>query len=307
MFVIEDRPAMTDSTPRPDVVRRREPLFNVPGVIVVVCGILLAIHALREIVSIETDNQIVAWFAFLPARITLALHVLPNQVTNAYHATVDRDPVMAAQIDFLIGDGHARWWTFLTYAFLHGSWAHVGFNCVWLVAFGSAVARRFTAGRFLLLLVVAAVAGAIVQFLWDMTSFQIVLGASAAVAGAMGAATRFIFRPTDEPARIFDRTQINEAFRQPALSLRQIATTKPALVFVVLWFLTNLLFGYVPALGGIGSGPIAWQAHIGGFLAGLLLFPLLDTAMPEQAAPDVVEREATIGLTEDEIERSNGV
>ena len=298
---------MTDFTPRVDEVRRREPLFNVPGVIVTVCGVLLAIHAVRAFVSIETDNQIVAWFAFMPARITIAMHILPAQVTSAYHAIVDHDPVMAAQIDFLIGDGHARWWTFVTYALLHGSWAHVGFNCVWLVAFGSAVARRFTAPRFLLLLFVSAVAGAVVQFLWDVTSFQIVLGASAAVAGAMGAATRFIFRPTDEPTRIFDRTRIDDAFRLPALSLRQIATTKTALVFVVLWFVTNLLFGYVPALGGIGSGPIAWQAHIGGFLAGLLLFPWFDTARPEPALPEHIERETTSGLTGEQIEDSNGI
>ena len=282
---------MTDPTPGPTSprpARRREPAFNLPGVIIAVCGVLLAIQAARGLVSVETDNGIMATFAFMPARVTIALHLMPGAITKAYHALVDRSPLMAAQIDFLIGDGRARWWTFLTYAFLHGGWAHVGFNCVWLVAFGAPVARRFTAIRFLLLLLVAALAGSLAEYLCDMTGFQLVLGASAAVSGAMGAATRFVFRPSDEPVRLFDRTRLEEAFRQPALSLRQVLTTRAALVFVVFWFATNLLFGYLPAIGGIGDGPIAWQAHIGGFLAGLLLFPLFDArrAIPATAGDE---------------------
>jgi membrane associated rhomboid family serine protease len=266
---------MADSTPA-----RREPAFNVPGVVLACCVVLLGIHAIRGFISTEADNRVVALFAFVPARLTIALHLMPTRLSDAYNAIADRDPVAAAQVNFLIGDGQARWWTLLTYAFLHGSWAHVGFNCVWLVAFGSAVARRFASLRFLLLMAVSALAGALAQYLADMVSFQIVLGASAAVSGAMGAATRFVFRPGDEPARLFDRASLDEAFRQPALSLRQTFTTKAALVFVIFWFATNLLFGTIPGLGGVGDGPIAWQAHIGGFLAGLLLFPLFDPRRP---------------------------
>ena len=281
---------MTDSTaertPSPPQ-RRREPAFNLPGVIIAVCGVLLAIHAMRAALSVETDNWIMASFAFMPARVTIALHLLPGPITRTYQVLVDHNPVAAAQIDFLIGDGRARWWSFITYAFLHGSWAHVGFNCVWLVAFGVPVARRFTVSRFLMLLLVAALAGSIAEYLCDMTGFQLVLGASAAVSGAMGAASRFVFRPSDEPTRLFDRARLEEAFRQPALSLRRTLTTKTALVFIVFWFASNLLFGYIPAIGGIGEGPIAWQAHIGGFLAGLLLFPLFDTRPPAPATADI--------------------
>ena len=293
---------MTDAAREPaHPVRRREPAFNLPGVIIVVCGVLLAIQAARAFVSVETDNRIMATFAFMPARVTIALHLMPGPIIGAYHALVDRNPVMAAQIDFLIGDGRARWWTFLTYALLHGGWAHVGFNCVWLVAFGSPVARRFTAARFLLLMATAALAGSVAEYLCDMTGFQLVLGASAAVSGAMGAATRFVFRPSDEPTRLFDRARLEDAFRQPALSLGRTLRTKAALLFVVFWFATNLLFGYLPALGGIGEGPIAWQAHIGGFLAGLLLFPLFDGARAEPGTADVaappVEPEGRVGGT----------
>ena len=130
--------------------------------------------------------------------------------------------------------------------------------------------------------------GAILQFLWSPASFVPVIGASAAVAGAMGAATRFVFGPDEERMRFFDRTNLDAAFRRPALTLLQTFTTKGALVFVVLWFVTNLVFGLFPALSGISAdGPIAWQAHIGGFLAGLLLFPLFDPPRPAAlAGPD---------------------
>ncbi len=274
-------------------VRRREPVFNIPPVIIGCCVILLGIHALRLALSNENDNWLIATFAFIPARMTLALHIAPDQLAKAYQATVGRNAILAAQLDFLIGDGQLRVWTLVTYAFLHAGWAHVGFNCVWLVAFGSAVARRFTAPRFVLLLVAGAIAGALLQYAVDFTSFQMVIGASAAVSAAMGAAVRFVFRPSEEPRRIFDRALLNEAYRQPALSLRQVFTTKAALVFTIFWFATDLLFGIFPGLSGISDAPVAWQAHIGGFLAGLLLFPMLDVAHKASSTASALEREDT--------------
>ena len=254
--------------------RPREPAFNIPGIVTVCCAVLLGIHLLRTFLSIEADDTIVADFAFVPARVAIALGVAQHQLQIAFQ-NLPQDTLEAQ-----IGAGGGRWWTFITYAFLHGSWAHVGLNCVWLVAFGAPVARRFSSVRFVMLLVVAALSGAVAQFVWSPASFIPVIGASAAVAGAMGAATRFVFRPSGEPIRAFDRANLNDAYRRPALTLLQTFTTKGALVFVVAWFATNLLFGLVPALGGVGDGPIAWQAHIGGFLAGLLLFPAFDPPRP---------------------------
>ena len=274
----------------PSAIRRpREPAFNVPAVIVVTCVVLLAIHGLRELISNESDNAIVAQLAFIPARITLALFPRSVALVDSYRALVAQNPIFAQQIGYLMGDGQSKPWTLLTYALLHGSWAHVGFNCIWLVAFGSAVARRFSTLSFLLLLCVSAIAGALAQWLANYASFGLVIGASAAVSGAMGAAVRFVFRPSEEPRQIFDRRALNEAFRLPALSLRDTFANRTALVFVVFWFATDLLFGLFPALSGISEAPVAWQAHIGGFLVGLLLFPLFDRRQP---APAVVEREA---------------
>ena len=293
LSTMSTRVLMSDPPP----ASRREPAFNIPGVIIFCCAGLLGVHALRLLLSNENDNWLVASLAFVPARLTLALHIAPDRLSSAYQATVGRNPILAAQIDFLIGEGQPRPWTLATYALLHASWAHVGFNCIWLVAFGSAVARRFTALRFVLLLVVTAIAGALFQYAVDLTSFQLIIGASAAVSGAMGAAVRFIFRPSEEPRRMFDRALLHEAYRQPALSLRQVFTTKVALIFIVFWFATDLLFGLFPGLTGISDAPVAWQAHIGGFLAGLLLFPLLDPKRDSTPAKaSALEQEDTTDL-----------
>ena len=59
-----------------------------------------------------------------------------------------------------------------------------------------------------------------------------------------------------------------------ALSLRSLSP------FLGIWFVTNLLFGMVATPLGISDASVAWEAHIGGFLAGLLLFPMVDRAEP---------------------------
>ncbi len=268
---------MSDAMPP----RRRERMFNMPGVVIACCVVLVGIYADYSFASDETKNTIIANFAFVPARVAIALDLARGQLRTSVQ-TIPQDTFAA-----LIGAGGGRWWTLVTYAFLHGSWAHVGFNCLYLVAFGAPVARRFKSARFLLLLLVAAVAGAIVQFLWSMASFMPVIGASAAVAGAMGAAMRFVFQPARDKVETLDQRRPEAAARQPALSLRETLATRTALFFILFWFAANLVFGLFPALGGVDDGPIAWQAHIGGFLTGLLLFPLFDPKPASDAAlPD---------------------
>ena len=73
----------------------------------------------------------------------------------------------------------------------------------------------------------------------------------------------------------------------PAQSLRFVFTDRRALIFIGAWFATNLLFGLGSISLGLESEPIAWQAHIGGFLAGLLLFGLFDPPLRPEPAADL--------------------
>jgi membrane associated rhomboid family serine protease len=72
------------------------------------------------------------------------------------------------------------------------------------------------------------------------------------------------------------------SYRVPALPLAAVLRDPRVLIFLAVWFALNLLFGIGSLSIGGDDQAIAWQAHIGGFLAGLLAFALFD---PVKAAP----------------------
>ena len=85
-----------------------------------------------------------------------------------------------------------------------------------------------------------------------------------------------------------DRSYEDHAYRQPALRLRDIVSNRSAISFLGFWFLANFLFGTVPLpIAGTAGVTVAWQAHIGGFLVGLLAFRWFDPPAPSIAVPFV--------------------
>lgn len=270
------------------VQQPREPMFNVPGSIVGVIAVLLLIYAGSLLLSNEADADMIKRLAFEPARLTyfFAPDTMRNSIAH-WQAQGGDGADRAALAQFLIGSGRLQPWTLLTYAFLHASWLHVGSNCLWLLVFGAPVARRFGTLRFLLLLAVTAIAGALMHFAFNTNSLAPVIGASAAVAGTMGAAVRFVFQPGGLTP--------NAGLVAP-LTLGEVLRNRTAMSFLGVWFVVNLVTGVGSGAFGIGSGPIAWQAHIGGVLAGLLLFDFFDrheprskqglASMAEQAHPE---------------------
>lgn len=232
--------------------RRREPVFNLPPVIVVLSAILIAVHVARQFLSQEQDLNVLLWAAFLPARYS---HV----------------PVLNG---LLPGGLPADIWTFVSYAFLHGDAIHLAVNLIWFLAFGSAVAWRFGALRFIAFSAVTAAAGSALHLATHFNDIAPLVGASAAISGAMAAAVRFAFE-AGGPLGAW-RNSGPEAFRVPASPLLVSLKNRQVLVFLGVWFLLNLLFGATSALTGYAEGSIAWEAHLGGFLAGLLLFPIFD-------------------------------
>ena len=288
MTVLLDRTAGPERPAPP-----RQPIFNIPWPVLAILAVLVGIHAVRLFLPDAWDDALFARLAFVPGRFTYA--VAPERVVGAVVAAAQHgaEGYRRAQAErFFLGDGSAQPWTSVTYALLHADWGHVGLNGVWLLAFGTPVARRFGAWRFFAFLVVAAWAGAVAQWAARPVDLQPVIGASASVSGCMGATLRFMFQPHVPMAAIVEAVGDGRrsAFVQPRRSLRDVLTDGRALTFLIAWFGTNLLFGLGSISFGIGDGAIAWQAHIGGFAAGLLLFggfdPVRGTGSADVASLD---------------------
>ncbi|MEP4767235.1 MAG: rhomboid family intramembrane serine protease [Roseibium sp.] len=223
------------------------PVFNLPNIIVWLGAGLIAIHLVRTfLLPTSYDNLIVYFLGFWPIKYT-ALSSL---------SAID----MASSL-----------WAFVSYSFLHGGAMHLTFNLLWMAIFGSAVARRFGIGRFLVFSALCSVGGAFAHLATHWGEGAPMIGASAAISGQMAAAIRFIFE-LGGPLGAFRRTD-QGAYYVPAQPLAECFRNQQVLVFVGVWFGLNLLFGL---MGGGAEASIAWQAHIGGFVAGLALFPFLD-------------------------------
>jgi membrane associated rhomboid family serine protease len=257
----------------------REPIFNAPSVILSIVALLLAIQAVSNSLTPEAYLGCLRLFAFVPGRLTFAID--PDLVATALSERASRGGFTTEVAPLFLEGGTTPWWTFLTYAFLHGGWLHVGLNCLWFAAFGSAVARRFETARFLGFCAATAVAGAVAHYITHMTDLHPMVGGSAVVSGAMAAAIRFVFQPgapLGESLGFSAAADEARAYRQPALPLREIFRNNAAMSFLVFWFLANFLFGAVSLPLGIEDAGIAWEAHIGGFLVGLLGFRWFDRA-----------------------------
>lgn len=232
---------------------QREPLFNVPAVVMCLIALFALVHAVRTLLlTSEQDVDLLLLFSFIPARYDGAV-VLGGALPGGFGAEV---------------------WTFVTYALIHADWMHFGVNSVWLLPFGSAVARRFGAARFLAFFAVTAAAGAALHLATHAGEQFPMIGASAAVSGAMAAAMRFAFQRGGPLGMM--RGGENESYRVPAIPLTGVLRDGRVLLFLAVWFGINIFFGMnsLPITGS--DQPVAWQAHIGGFLAGLLLFSWFD-------------------------------
>jgi membrane associated rhomboid family serine protease len=227
-----------------------EPILTLPGALTAYVGLIAFIH-LRVLLPPEAENWTIDLFGFIPRR-------------------YDPNPL---QIYFPGGAG-AKAWTFVTYSLLHANLSHIFFNVLWLLPFGSALARRFGAWRFYVFMAVTAAAGALAHLVTHEHAIAPMIGASASVSGAMAAAIRFAF--VRGSFLSFSRGDADEAARVPALSLWRALRNPRVLGFLAVWFGVNIIFGMGSISVGAEGATVAWQAHIGGFIAGLMLFSLFD-------------------------------
>ncbi len=254
---------------------QNEPMFNVPGSVIATVLVLAGMYVLQAYVLDEI--QLILELAYFPVRFSLLLGYDPVQLL-ADRLTLDPGNVELQQrlalARELVSDGAVKPWTLFTYSLLHGGWMHLVLNCVWLLAFGTAIARRFGGMRFVLFLAATAIAGALAHTVTHLHDVMPVIGASAAVSGCMAGAMRFAFQPGAPLGA--GRSSEPEGFAVPAHTLAGVLSDGRAMRFLMVWFFLNIATGLGAGSLGIVDATIAWEAHIGGFLAGLLLFPLFD-------------------------------
>jgi membrane associated rhomboid family serine protease len=254
---------------------RSEPILFAPPAVLALCAFMLALHAWRALwlgLYEDADVELLKPLAFVAARFSLLTGL-------ASAADVSRDIAAAADEArplklflaqaFLPGGGAP--WTLVTYAFLHAGWEHVIFNTLWLLVFGSPVLQRFGLARFSVFFAATAAGAALLHALVNPTDVSVLVGASGAVSGLTAAALRFAFTGPG-----FGLGYGPAAMRLPAPPLGEALRDRRVMVFVAVWFGLNLLAGLGIPVSGATDVRIAWEAHVGGFLAGLILFPLFD-------------------------------
>jgi membrane associated rhomboid family serine protease len=152
-------------------------------------------------------------------------------------------------------EGDPRWITVLTSMFMHGSWFHLIGNMWFLAVFGDNVEDSMSHVRFVSFYVLCGLAAVAAQMASSPTSAVPMVGASGAIGGVMGAY-----------AVLYPRARVHMLL---FLGFYVSRTIVPAAVMLGYWFLIQILAG-LPQLGG-EEGGVAFWAHAGGFLAGLVL------------------------------------
>jgi len=228
----------------------REPMINAPGVVTGLIAVFVLVQLAQMLLGPQSGERLLLALAFIPLR---------------YVAS-------PAELAGIPGGEGASVWSFVTYALVHGGWLHLAVNSVWMLAFGSVLARRLGPWRFLLFSALAAAfgAGAHLWLYWGRAS--VLVGASGAISGQMAGAVRLIFAP---PGGLRGITSLDPVRVRP-LSLIETFTNGQALIFLAIWLGLALGTGWLN-INPTGSGTtIAWEAHVGGFIAGLVLFGFLD-------------------------------
>lgn len=258
---------------RDNIPTRRTPIVNY-AIIALNCLVLFAMAQLPD----ERRQSSAYRFGFVPARIGQLVHGRPLRAELPIEVEMPLIGVVPMkrplQLDPEPGEIVASWFTSM---FMHGNLLHLLSNMWFLWLFGDNVEDRLGRATYVVFYVLGGLAAMTCQWLHDPHSMVPVVGASGAVAAVLGA-----YAVTWPHARI--RTLV-------VLVVFVTVVELPALLFLGGWFLMQLLEGLQPQRFGMEGG-VAWWAHVGGFIAGLLLMPLLSTGeLPTDEAPLGRERE----------------
>ena len=191
-------------------------------------------------------------FALVPAAVTRALSInaLAWHESGAHRGIAALAPLM----------------TTVTSMFIHGGLWHVAGNMLYLFIFGAAVEYRMGAMRYLIFYFAAGIAAALATVWIAPESSVPVIGASGAIAGVLGA--YFILYPRGRILTIL-----------PIFIFIQFIEI-PAVIYLLFWFAVQLYAGLEQSGREAAMGGVAWWAHVGGFMFGIALGPMLAINRP---------------------------
>ena len=158
--------------------------------------------------------------------------------------------------------------TTVTSMFVHGGLWHIAGNMLYLFIFGAAVEYRMGASRYLAFYFAAGIAAALATVCIAPHSDVPVIGASGAIAGVLGA--YFILYPRERILTIL-----------PIFIFVQFIEI-PAVIYLLVWFAVQLYAGIEEGGRAGATGGVAWWAHVGGFMFGIALGPLLAMNHPRR-------------------------
>lgn len=236
----------------------REPIFNIPPMAMILLATMLAVMGCRWILSPDADLAFVLALAVIPARLAGFASELPGGTISIYTQ-------------------------FTTHMFVHADAMHLAFNSASLLAFAGVLEKRLGSARLLIMFLLCGFAGAAAFVALNYGLLAPMIGASGAVAGLMGGAMRLFFSSIEHSGGL---RQLNEApLSVPLAPLSMALRDRRLQVVTAAFVIMN-----VAAMIGFGDintgGNIAWEAHIGGYFAGLLFFSFFDAAPRHEILPD---------------------
>ena len=204
-------------------------------------------------ISLVVANILLFFYQLSHPDFTYAASVIPAEIVKGVDLV---DPVVIRSGGQLIELPQAPgpspiYLTLLSAMFMHGGWAHLGGNLLYLWIFGDNVEHRFGHLRFLAFYLASGLAASFAQIAMDPHSLIPNLGASGAISGVLGA---YLV--------LFPRNQVMAVFLFRIVSI-------PAVFVLGLWGVTQVFSG-MGSLGNTGAtGGVAYAAHVGGFVAGI--------------------------------------
>lgn len=233
---------------RDDIPSRTTPFVNYA--IITLCSLAF----LAQISSPDSGAQIIEGYAMIPLR--LSDPNAPIELPRTSVVQTDQGPQQVV-VNRPIADAVIpAWMTVITCMFLHGGWMHFLGNMWFLYIFGDNVEDRLGHAGFALGYLGTGIAAGLAHYATDPSNPIPTIGASGAIAGVMGAYA-FLY-PHAKVMAVLPIFIILQTF------------VLPAPIFLGIWFLMQTVSGIGSMAGGAAAG-VAWWAHIGGFVAGILM------------------------------------